>query len=309
MEIGTVVVTGSSGLIGTAVTKSLLDRDLDVYAVDIVDNRWSDQVAAITETADLRKIDLSSIVPESDLVLHFAATARVSETIEYPERATDNLRMTRRVLDYAAENDAGVVYPSSREVYGEAGVAREDDASIDAGKNPYAASKIGGEALIHSYRRCFGVHAVVLRYGNVYGRYDDSDRVVPTFIAKALAGDTLEIHGSSKLLDFVHVDDCIRGTLAAVDRIESVHGETINLASGEGTTLEGLAEVVLSATENDSDVRRSSDRQGEVNRFVGDIGKAQALLDYTPRFDLEAGISDAVEWYRANPKIRSNILK
>lgn len=304
-----ILVTGSNGTIGTAVIESLLGRGSTVTGIDRRGDAWSEDVGSLTEEADIRETALDDLVPEVDLVLHFAATSRVGETVAHPERAVENFETTQQVLEYARQCGASLIYASSREVYGDSGAAprEESDVPFDACQNPYAASKFGGEGLVNAYRHSYGLPAAIIRYSNVYGRYDRSDRVVPTFIANALAGDDIEVYGSGKLLDFVHMHDAVRGTLAAVERFGAVEGEAINIGSGTGTTLTDLAEVITDAADSEATVRVTDDRTGEVSRFVADIGKAQSVLDYEQRYDIRTGIEDALEWYGARPEVLDHV--
>ena len=74
--------------------------------------------------------------------------------------------------------------------------------SIDNCESPYSASKIACEALFRSYKKCYGIDFILTRFSNVYGMYDDSDRVIPLFIRLTKENKDLEIFGKDKLLDF-----------------------------------------------------------------------------------------------------------
>jgi UDP-glucose 4-epimerase len=299
-----VLVTGSSGTIGTALAERLLAEGWDVVGADRVPNRWSSVVDARTVAVDLRDRAATDALPANvDVVVHLAANARVTDLIERPEKARDNLETTVTALEYARERDvSGVVFASSREVYGDqSGTARgEGDTSIEDCKNPYAASKVGGEAMTRSYAQCYGLDATVLRFSNVYGRYDVTDRVVPLFLAQAARGEDLTVYGRDKVVDLTYIDDLVDGIVRTLADFETAAGETFNLGSGTGTSLLSLAETVTDRFPTGSDVRVERNRTGEVERFVADISRARAVLGYEPTRSPLGGLDPAIDWYREN---------
>ena len=295
-----ILVTGSSGTIGTELTLQLIEQGYRVTGVDWEPNRWSDRINEQTIDLDLRDSAQSGQLPtDVDLIIHLSANARVYKLIEDPEKARDNFLTTFNVLEYAREIGADMIFASSREVYGnrEKIVHDETDTFVDECESPYTASKIGGEAMVTSYANCYDIHTSVLRFSNVYGRYDVSDRVVPLFIAQAVHDQTLTVYGGDKLLDFTYIDDCVRGVLAVIDNFRKARGTTFNIASGEGSSLVDLAQIVRDTVESDSSIEIDETRTGEVSRFIANSTKARRILGYDPEYDLQQGIQETVEWY------------
>jgi UDP-glucose 4-epimerase len=311
MTISSILVTGSSGTVGTALSESLLDEGYDVTGVDIAPNRWSNRIDDRTIVADVGSADeLAQLPTDIDLVVHFAANARVHKLVENPAMAKENFDTTFNVLEYARNVGADFVFSSSREVYGNNGkvVYDETDTYVDECESPYTASKIGGEALVKSYGKCYDMDTVILRFSNVYGKYDVSDRVVPLFIAQAENGRDLTVFGENKILDFTYLDDCITGVSRVISKFQKSSGTTFNIASGQGSSLLELAEAVVEKTEAGVSIHTEPNRTGEVSRYVADISKAQKLLGYEPRYTFEEGVERTVEWYLSNPELLDTIL-
>lgn len=306
-----IVVTGSSGTIGTELTKRLDDRGTDVYPVDVVGNRWSERIDDLTIEADLRDPDAIDRLPaDANTLVHLGARARVHELVQDPKGARDNVEMTYNVLEYARKNDLdNVLFASSREVYGNTGkvVYSEEDTFVNEAESPYTASKVGGEAFVNAYENCYGIDACILRFSNVYGRYDASDRVVPLFVALATAGETLSVYGNDKVLDFTHLDDCVDGVLSALDNYEKVQGTALNVASGDGSSILEVARLIAASVDESIDIEISESRTGEVSRYVADISKAKKLIDYEPSHSLEAGIERTISWYQERPHLLEEI--
>lgn len=303
-----ILVTGASGMVGTALSEQLLDSNTDVIGADVVPNRWSTSVDRVTHLVDLREeSSIESLPTDVDTVVHLAANARVRKLVEHPSRARDNFEMTYNVLEYVRKNDIpNMIFSSSREVYGNQPdlVRSEKDTRVDEGESPYTASKIGGEALVDAYARCYDFDASILRFSNVYGRYDVSDRVVPNFIVRADRGVDLPVFGE-KILDFTYLDDCIQGVTLALQNFSDVAGETFNIASGKGSTIVDLADEIIERMNSSSNVRLEETRTGEVANYVGDISKAREMLGYEPTLSPFDGLDRTIQWYLNNDLLDS----
>ena len=312
MSDESVLITGASGMIGTSLADRLLDEGYDVTGVDVEPNRWSDDVEEATVRADLLDSDVGDELPDDvDMLIHLAANARVHRLVKEPHRARDNFEMTFNVLEYARKNDVSkVVFGSSREVYGNKGkvIYSEEDTYVDECESPYTASKVGGESMMKAYDQCYDIDATILRFSNVYGRYDVSDRVIPLFIAQASAGEDLTVYGDDKVLDFTYLDDCVDGIVRAVENFHKAKGTTFNIASGEGSSLVELAEGIAERVADDVDIHVESNRTGEVGRYVADIDKARKVLGYDPDYSFEDGLDRTVDWYRSNEQFFEEIV-
>jgi nucleoside-diphosphate-sugar epimerase len=307
-----ILVTGSSGQIGTNLALRLLAEGHEVFGVDNRRNTWIDE--------EFRYLlqDLSGHYPafpggiggveypEVDLVVHLAAHAKVHQLVAEPHRALENLMMTFNVLELCRSQGLPLVFSSTREVYGDVhrfeGYA-EATADFAFTESPYSASKIASEAFIYSYARCYGLRYLAFRFSNVYGRYDNDlhrmTRVLPLFIHRTLRGEPVTVYGPEKVLDFTYVDDCVDGIARGVEALAAgrVQNETVNLAFGEGNTLVRAAELIAAAVGVEPQIESAPARLGEVTRYVADIRKARDLLGWEPQTPLDQGIPKAVSWF------------
>jgi UDP-glucose 4-epimerase len=311
MTAKSVLVTGASGMIGTALIERLHGDGYDVTGIDIEPNRWSDVVENLTIRADLLDDAVGEALPSDiDILVHLAANARVHRLVKHPRRARDNFEMTFNVLEYARQSGVSrVIFGSSREVYGNKGkiVYSEEDTYVDECESPYTASKVGGEAMLKAYEQCYDLEASILRFSNVYGRFDVSDRVLPLFIAQAHDGQDLTVYGDDKVLDFTYLDDCVEGIARVIEKFHKAKGTTFNIASGEGTSLIELAEEIARRVDTDVDIHVEPNRTGEVGRYVADISKANKVLNYDPAYSFDEGLDAAVDWYTENPRFFDEI--
>lgn len=300
-----VLITGSSGQIGTNLGLALQARGDSVVGIDKRRNAWTDKIQSV-------ELDLVRAAPGDlpkgpfDIVVHLAAHAKVFELVETPSRALENVTMCFNVLDYARRHKIPLIFGSSREVYGDIHrhVTEEGEADFVVAESPYSASKISGEAFIYSYAECYGLPYLVFRFSNVYGRYDNDlarmERVLPLFIGKIARGEPIVVFGKEKVLDFTYVDDCIRGIMLGIDALVAgrVVNQTVNLAYGQGSTLVDAVNIISLALGKAPQVTYEPARSGEVTRYVADITKARHLLGYEPQTPLTAGIPLAISWAR-----------
>jgi UDP-glucose 4-epimerase len=298
-----IVVTGSSGFIGLNLCRRLAQAGYDVVGIDLEPPAFE-----LPNAVETRIMDLTTTpeLPEADTIVHLAAHAQVQPIVTDPDRALENIAMTKHVLEEADRMDAFLVNASSRDVYGSALEPSEEDITSDS-PNGYAASKLGAEALANAYRHTRDVPVTSLRLANVYGPMDTNRRVIPLFIAHAVAGEELTVYGDGKLLDFVHIDDVCDAVLRAVSRKEVIDGRTINLGSGTGTPLSEVAAVVSEAVDACPGWRVDDDRAGDVGQYVSDLSTAKAVLDFEPSVRLEHGLSATIEWYAEHPEMLAEL--
>jgi UDP-glucuronate 4-epimerase len=302
-----ILITGSSGQIGTNLGLRLLDAGHEVTGIDLRANAWTDRIP--TRTLDLRRPPaelLRALEGERwDVIVHFAAYAKVHELVVHPDRALENVIDTFNVLEVARAHGTPIVFGSSREAYGDVGEGLTDEGRRVVAKSPYSASKIAGEAFVLSYALCYGLPTLTFRFSNVYGRYDDDlermERVVPLFIREIAAGREVTVFGREKVLDFTYVDDCVTAVAAGVERLYrgELMNETINVATGRGSSLVDLTKYIGEALGVEPRLRIEPTRAGEISRYVADIGKARRLLGYEPTTHLREGVRKAIEWQRA----------
>jgi len=301
-----ILITGSSGQIGTNVALALLARGDHVVGVDNRANSWTRDIETITLDLTLARFDQLPDGRRFDLVLHLAANAKVYELVEHPDRAMDNVKMLFTVLDYCRRNQLPIIFASSREVYGDIHRHVTDESAADfvVAESPYSASKIAGEAFIYSYGQCYGLPFLVFRFSNVYGRYDNDidrlERVIPLFIDRISRDQPIVVYGKEKVLDFTYIDDCVTGVVAGIDALAKrrVVDQTINLACGQGNTLVDVVNIVSLALGKAPKVTYEPSRSGEVTRYVADISKARELLGYQPQVPLSTGLIRTVEWWK-----------
>jgi nucleoside-diphosphate-sugar epimerase len=291
-----ILITGSSGLVGTALHRAFEAMGDEVRCLDLV--------AAGASAGDVRDPErLHAAVDGIDGIVHLAAVSRVVWAERAPaECASTNVGGTRNVLRAAAAapRRPWVLFASSREVYGEPDALPVDEGFPLRPLNVYGRSKVEGEALVAAAQRA-GLRAGVVRLSNVYGSVDDHvDRVVPAFVRAAVADEPLHVEGAEHVFDFTHVDDVAGAvtTYAALLGGSATAPAPIQLVSGVGTTLLELATLAKRLASAASPIHVAPPRRFDVTRFVGRPSRARELLGWTARTSLESGVGRLVRALR-----------
>jgi len=300
---GRLLVTGAAGLIGTEVSHQLRLRGYDVVTLDLRkrDQRGNpiDHIGDICD-AKLRKEALFGV----DGVVHLAAVSRVKEAEQDPFECTRvNLDGTRALLTdmVAMRRQPWVLFASSREVYGEPRWLPVGEDHILSPVNYYGRTKVECEALVSAYSETTSCQASILRYSNVYGNpLDHQDRLVPSFIEKALLEDELEVHGGGQTIDLMHVKDAaaITEKIATLMQYNGRWAVTINVGSGVGTTMDELIALIGDAADSDISIRYEAPQPGCVESYITDTRLMSDKLEFDCSIPLDEGIQDLVERYR-----------
>ena len=304
-KINKILVTGSSGTIGTRLCEKFLENGFEVVGVDYRPNEWSEKIQSITIDIDLRNKDdvINKLPKDFDVVIHLAANARVYNLVVDTSLARDNFDTIYNVLEFTRINKIKkFMFSSSREVYGNSQkiLYREDESYVFNCESPYTASKIAGEALVHSYQQCYGINFVIFRFSNVYGMYDNSDRVIPLFYKLCENGRNLIVFGEEKLLDFTYIEDAITGILQCIKKFDKAQNEVFNIAYGQGTTILELAQLFKELLQTNNKITIKDNRPGEVVKYIADISKATEKIGYEPQTPIIEGLKKTINWYKSH---------
>jgi len=293
-----VLVTGGAGFIGSHIADALVEAT-DVIVFDDLSTGSLEDVPDEAEliVGDVRDPEtLAEAMAGVDVVFHEAALVSVETSVEDPERTQAiNADATIGVLERARREDARVVVASSAAVYGQPErVPIPEDAPLRP-TSPYGLAKMTADQYVRVYADLYELPAVALRYFNVYGPRQTGEYagVISVFVDQALSGTPLTVHGDgSQTRDFVHVRDVVRANLLAATRGEP--GAAYNVGTGDGVSIQELAERVRASAGADVPITHTEGRDGDVERSRADVGRL-ARLGYEPTVDLDEGLEDFVE--------------
>lgn len=323
----TVLVTGALGFIGSHFVSHLAARGADVLALHRTERpavraeltarahlpehgRIRFARTDLRDEADVRGA-FKYLAPAIDTIVHCAAMdgnaqfklERSAEILDSNQRTISNL--LNCVRDFGVGE---VVVMSSSELYcaEPATATREEDdfrRFMRYTDNGYVLSKTYGEILARLHREQFGTNVFLVRPGNVYGPGDSFDasrqRVIPSMLARADAGEEIEIWGDgSQTRSFVHVSDLVRASLRMV---ETGKYPEMNVAGAEQVSILELARMVMTVLGRPERIRLDPARPVGAPSRTLDLTRMSEVIDFRPQ-PLRAGLEETARWYRLHKR-------
>lgn len=252
--------------------------------------------------------EASGLCDGVDIVLHGAARTFVNRSILDPASfMRNNFLSTMNILEDARRYKVKkFILCSTDEVLGsiKEGSYREDAAPNPS--NPYAASKLAAEGICQSYTRTYGLNTLILRFENVYGKWQGPEKVIPTFCRALSDGGKCPVYGKGDhVRQWLHLDDCVNGILHLMN-YDTAPGEIYHVAGNRCLTNLELANLVVSSFgfENPADHIRFVDdsiiRPGHDFRYALCTDKIKST-GWSATIEVSDGIRQSVEWYRKHP--------
>jgi UDP-glucuronate 4-epimerase len=319
-----VVVTGGVGFIGYHVSRALLARGDDVAIVDdfcdapypAAEKRRNHRDLAaefpgvrVTVACVTDRAAMAPLLAGANTVLHLAGMAGVRPSFADPARyARVNVEGTAVTQELAI--GLGIerfIFASSSSVYGNATpLPAKEDAPAVVPESPYAASKRAAELIASALcLRAPAMRCAALRFFTVYGPRQRPEMAITRFARALLAKRPITLFGDGSMRrDFTHVDDIVRGVLAAVDGAPPGF-RAYNLGSGAPVDLVALIRALGEEAGVDPSVERAPVPLGDVDATFADITRARAELGWEPRVGLRDGLKSVVAWVRENDQWRS----
>src|SRR3954465_11756708 len=315
-----ILLTGGAGFIGTTLARRLIEEN----EIVILDNLHRDSLTGtdLAEHPNLRFVQgdvldlplVRELAARATHVVHMAAIAGVDKVLESPVRTMRvNLMGTFNVLE--AAHEAGTIERlvdfSTSEVFGTHAYKVEEthvtsQGSVGEARWTYAVSKLAGEYLAHSYFDEYGLPAVSVRPFNVYGPGQVGSGAIHHFTVRALAGDELVIHGDgSQIRAWCFVDDIVEALLLLLERKEAV-GQVFNIGNPRSVvTVFDLAARIKRLGGSESEIIFRPLHYTDVEMRIPNVDKAQKLLGWEPRVDLDDGLERTIAWYRERRPVQS----
>ena len=307
-----ILVTGGAGFIGSNFIRMQLEQDSGIHIVNLDKLTYAGNLENLRDTDPARvtfvhadvadTLAVESAMQGCDAVVHFAADSHVDRSIMgAADFIQTNITGTHNIVESARRlGTPRVLLVSTDEVYGsiDSGAFSETDRLNP--RNPYSASKAGGELLGMSYYHTFSVPVLVTRGSNTYGPYQYPEKLLPLFITNAIDRLPLPLYGDGRnVRDWLHVRDHCAGINHVLRHGEP--GQVYNIAGGNERENLTVTHRILNELGLDASlIAPVTDRPGHDRRYAIDSAKLRAL-GWTPSISWDAGIADTVRWYRDNP--------
>jgi len=298
------LLTGGAGFMGSTLARTLSAAGWQVTVLDLLTYAGRrehlegvDCELVVGDVCD--PVVVGQLVSGCDAVVHAAAESHVARSLGDDGHFTrTNVGGTRVML--TAAQLAGVprfIYISTDEVFGQApdGVSFGLEAPMKPG-NPYAASKVGGEALVHAWRHSFDYPAAIVRCTNNYGPRQHPEKAIPSWSLAALSGGPVPVHGEGRAVrDWLHVEDFARGIARALERWRP--SATWHFAGRQHRENREVARFIADEL-GGAELAFGPERQGQDCRYDLDDAATRAELGWAPAVPLDEGLRGTLAWIR-----------
>jgi len=323
------LVTGVAGFIGSNLLEKLLILNQKVVGLDNFDTGHQHNIDQAIEDAnkatgkdlsgnfkfingDIREIeDCKQACDSVDYVLHQAALGSVPRSIEDPIN-TNRANIDGFLNMLVASKDANVkrfVYAASSSTYGDHPDLPKVEDKIGNPLSPYAVTKVVNELYANVFAKTYGFKTIGLRYFNIFGKRQDPNgayaAVIPKWVAAILNKEDVFINGDGETSrDFCYIDNTVQmNLLAATTDNDEATDQVYNVALNDRTSLNKLYKMIeerliqrIQGLEKKEPIYQDF-RVGDVRHSQANIYKAQILLDYQPKYMIEKGMDEAMDWY------------
>jgi NAD dependent epimerase/dehydratase len=313
----TVLVTGAGGFIGSHLAERLVRDGHRVRALVRYNGRDDrgqlDRLAPeVQSEIEVHRGDLKDpeavrqAVQGRTWVFHLGALIAIPYSYQNPlDVVQTNVLGTAHVLDACRSSGEleRVVLTSTSEVYGTARFVPIDETHPLRGQSPYAATKIGADALGESYHRAFGLPVTILRPFNTFGPRQSARAIIPTIISQALTRPVVRLGSLEPRRDLTYVKDTVAG-FVAIAGCDRALGRAVNIGQGEdisiGALVERLADRLGRPIRVETDAERIRPAASEVGRLLAGTALARELWGWAPQYSLDQALDETIAWVRDN---------
>lgn len=319
-----ILITGGAGFIGSNLCDYLLKKDNEIICLDNFSTGHKHNIEPFLSNdnfllieGDIRNLEICrKAVKNVDYVLHQAALGSVPRSITDPITSNEvNISGFLNMLVAAKDEKVKrFIYAASSSTYGDSEALPKVEDEIGKPLSPYAITKYVNELYADVFSKTYGLETIGLRYFNVFGRNQDPNgayaAVIPKFVKQLINLESPVINGDGNYSrDFTYIDNVIQmNELAMSVKNNEALNTVYNTACGQRTTLNDLVHYLkeyLSKYNNEIakvEVKYGSNRIGDIPHSLASIEKAKKMLSYSPKYQLEEGLKESVQWYWDNLK-------
>ncbi|MBN1490222.1 MAG: SDR family oxidoreductase [Phycisphaerae bacterium] len=310
--MGTYLVTGGAGFIGSHLTTALVAQGQAVRVFDNFSTGRRENLAGIEGKfelveGDLRKPeDCRRACQDIEVVYHEGAVPSVPKSVADPVTSHEaNIDGTFNLLSAArAAGCRRVVYAASSSAYGDTPTLPKREEQVANPLSPYAVQKLAGEHYCRAFYECFGLETIALRYFNVFGpRQDPKSQyaaAIPAFVTAILADRPPTIYGDGEQTrDFTYIDNVVHANLLCA-KVAKTAGQVLNLACGERISINRIIARINEHLGKNVQPIYEPMRPGDVRDSLADISRAREVIGFEPQVCFDDGLGRAIDWYREN---------
>ena len=332
----TILVTGSSGFIGSNLCKALLEQfdDIKIIGIDNMNNyydvslkeyrlsqlqKYSNYIFVKGDIANKEFINDVFEKYQPSVVVNLAAQAGVRYSITNPDAYIQSniigffniLESCRHSYDEGKTKVEHLIYASSSSVYGSnKKVPYSTEDKVDNPVSLYAATKKSNELLAHSYSKLYGFPSTGLRFFTVYGPAGRPDMAYFKFTNKIVKGEKIQIYNNGDMKrDFTYIDDIVKGIIAVMQKTpelteDGVPYKVYNIGNSQPEDLLTFVNTLEECLKEAGVINKPVEKEflpmqpGDVYQTFADTAELEKDFGFKPKYSIKVGLAKFAKWYK-----------
>ena len=292
-----ILLTGGDGFIGGHL-KKILSKNHEIFEVKRLKKNRPKNKNILYYGNNINDLLSFFNLHKPEIVVHLAAVSHANKSNKDPYSTFDHsLRTLENTLDVAKNRKTHTIFMSSSMVYGNFEKGKVDEKSNCKPIGIYGSLKLSGELLIKAYNQVFDLPYTIIRPSALYGERCVSRRVGQIFIENSLTSKKILIKGTGEeKLDFTYIEDLVEGISLCCEKDES-RNQTFNITYGNSRSIMELLNI-LQEEFSDLEIKFEKKEKFMPERGTLDNSKANRLLNFKPKYQLEKGFKNYIDWYK-----------
>jgi UDP-glucose 4-epimerase len=299
-----ILITGATGQIGSFLIERLVKENAEIFAVGRSKNELR-EIQPFVESQKIKFLECditneksikknSKFLNDINFFVHLSSGYRfdLSNSMTSNHHTIEHdLKGTIKILK-EFKNLEGIIFASSISIYGKPEYLPVDE---DCSVNPnhfYGVGKFGAEKILQSFASKNKIPLTILRIAAVVGERNRSNQIIPICVNKALKNETINVNEKSSR-DYIHIFDLIEFLIRAIKKNKN---DILNIGSGEKTSADKIIKKIINLSNSKSKITYSKKTIGY--DLIYNISRAVKNLHYKPKYCIEKGILDEINWYK-----------
>ena len=315
----TILITGAAGFIGFHLCKKLIEKKMNVIAIDNINNYYSqklkrDRINLLLKNKNkkflnFKKIDikdknkLSNFLKNKkiDVIVHLAAQAGIRYSLKNPrDYLNNNIIGLFNIMEIARNKKLKkLIYASSSSIYGNSSKTPfSEDFDTSSPLQFYGSTKKAGEVFLKTYNYLYGFPVICLRFFTVYGPWGRPDMAIFSFTERIINNEKINIFNNGKMLrDFTYIDDVVDGIIKSI-KLKKNGFKIYNIGNQKPVKLMTIIKIIEKNLRKKARINFTNYKKTEMSKTHSSNKRALKDIKYKPKIEIEKGIKKFIDWYK-----------
>ncbi len=315
----TILITGAAGFIGFHLCKKLIEKKMNVIAIDNINNYYSqklkrDRINLLLKNKNkkflnFKKLDikdknkLSNFLKNKkiDVIVHLAAQAGIRYSLKNPrDYLNNNIIGLFNIMEIARNKKLKkLIYASSSSIYGNSSKTPfSEDFDTSSPLQFYGSTKKAGEVFLKTYNYLYGFPVICLRFFTVYGPWGRPDMAIFSFTERIINNEKINIFNNGKMLrDFTYIDDVVDGIIKSI-KLKKNGFKIYNIGNQKPVKLMTIIKIIEKNLRKKAIINFTNYKKTEMLKTHSNNKRALKDIKYMPKIEIEKGIKKFIDWFK-----------